>query len=341
MTELRRDPLTGRWVVIAPGRAARPNDHARAPPTAPTDADCPFCEGHEARTPPESAAERPPGGRANGPGWTLRAIPNRFPTVEGEPTPGRPRAELFTSHPGEGVHEVVIESPRHAPGLPDLPAPERRALFRFLRARDAALAARRGMQSVLLFENWGPESGGSLWHPHAQLVGLPFVPPRLAEERDRFVPAASTGCPLEEIVASERRAGARWVTEDDRFSVFAPFASEFPYETWIVPRRHAPSIAVASDAEVDALAELLPAVLRALRTVVPAVSYNWYVHGLDAPAEGAPSFHWHVEVAPRLARGDGFDLGAGIPVNPVAPESAASGIAAALVTPPKSRGRKR
>jgi UDPglucose--hexose-1-phosphate uridylyltransferase len=292
-------------------------------------------------TPPESAALRPPGSPSNGPGWRARAIPNRFPTVDGVPGSVPPDLGTFTSQPGEGVHEVVIEGPQHSPGLAYLPPEQRRDVFRFLRDRVRDLTARPGIANVLLFENWGPESGGTLWHPHAQLVGLPFVPPRVAEERDHFQKAPAGGCLLESIVDAERKAAARLVSDAPSMVAYAPFASEHPFETWIVPKRHGASFGDATDTEVDRLAELLPAVLRALATAWPGSSYNWFVHGLGATAPGGAAFHWHVEVVPRLVRPDGFDLGAGVPVNPVAPEAAATALAAGLETPPKRRRPKR
>jgi UDPglucose--hexose-1-phosphate uridylyltransferase len=285
---------------------------------------------------------RAPGAAANGPGWTLRAIPNRFPTLEGAPNGAPPDMKTFTAAPGEGSHEVVIEAPQHAPGLPLLPADHLRKLFHFLRSRVEALSAGPGIANVLLFENWGPESGGTLWHPHAQLVGVPFVPPRVAEERDRFQAGATSGCPLEAIAEAERAAKVRVIVDDPKYLVYAPFASEHPFETWVVPRRHAPSFADAADDEVDRLSELLPAVLRSLARAWPDPSYNWFVHGLGAKVPGGPSFHWHVEIAPRLVRPDGFELGAGVPVNPVTPESAATALTAGLDLPaPPRRGRKR
>ncbi|MGA8302990.1 MAG: DUF4931 domain-containing protein [Thermoplasmata archaeon] len=327
MSEFRKDPITGRWRIMAEGRLARPNEYAKPTPRL-DDPDCPFCAGHEARTTAELAAVRPTGTPANGPGWTIRAIPNKFPTVALAVPPDRP-AEVpgFLRAPGFGSHEVVIESPTHAPSMPNLSPAHLRELFRFLRERVRAAADRPSIASVLLFENQGPESGGTLTHPHAQILATESVPPRLLEESDAFLRAAGSnggGCLLESMVAAEARAADRLILTDERFVVLTPFASEHPYEAWIVPDRHAPNFATASDEEIDRLAELLPVVLRALDRIQPNVSYNWFVHGWEAPTPAKGSFHWHVEVAPRLVRADGYDLGAGVPVNPVAPERAAA-----------------
>ncbi len=327
MSELRKDPFTGRWTVIAEGRSARPNEHATHAPVATSDPNCPFCEGHEDRTPPEVAALRTSGLPANGPGWTARAIPNKFPSLGGPSAlrPVRvPEGAIRTD--GAGIHQVVIETPAHAPGLPHLDAEALRSLFRFFRERVVAVEATTGIAAVELFENWGPESGGTLWHPHAQIAGFAEVPPVLAGEAARF--AASSRCLLESVTETERSEGSRVVATDERFTAYAPFGSEHPYELRIVPREHRASFAHATDAEVDALAALLPRLLRAIDGVAPRVSYNWWLHGAGRALP--PSFHWHVEVTPRIVRPDGFELGSGLLVNPVPPESAAAQLRAAF-----------
>jgi UDPglucose--hexose-1-phosphate uridylyltransferase len=327
VSELRKDPFTGRWAIIAEGRGARPNEHAPRAPTATADTNCPFCEGQESRTPPEVAALRAAGLPANGPGWTARTIPNKFPSLGGTPSTDGVRAPSGGSIlDGAGVHQVVIEAPQHAPGMPHLAAPALRALFRFFRERVAAVEKSAGVSAVLLFENWGPESGGTLWHPHAQVGGFPEIPPVLAEESRRFAGAGQ--CILETVTGTEIFETRRVVFTDAYYTAYAPFGSEHPYELRIVPHVHRASFADASDEEVDRLSDLLPRLLRALDRVVPGVSYNWWVHGAG---RGIPaSFHWHVEVAPRLVRPDGLELGAGMMVNHVAPEAAALQLRTAL-----------
>jgi UDPglucose--hexose-1-phosphate uridylyltransferase len=333
MSELRRDPFSGRWTVIVSGRSARPNEHVGAPPNAAADSNCPFCEGGEGRTPPEVAAVRPPGSAANGPGWKARVIPNKFPTLGGDQpagalaAPPHPPSEYL---PGSGVHEVVIESPRHSPGMPWLEPEHLRSLFRLFRDRLRALEASPAIVSATLYENWGPESGGTLWHPHAQIVATQVVPPRLVEEADRFAGAGGRNCLLERVTRDDLADRRRVVHHDDLFTVVAPYGSEYPFELRMVPQRHAASLSSASDAEVDALAIRLPQLLRALGNVLESPSYNWVVHGLGSAAPGRDAFHWHVELLPRLVRRDGFDLGSGFAVNPVAPEEAAQRVGASL-----------
>jgi UDPglucose--hexose-1-phosphate uridylyltransferase len=343
VSELRKDPITGHWVVIAESRLARPNEYV-APVRPSSPGDCPFCEGQESRTPPEVAAVRPQGSPADGPGWSVRVIPNRFPTLSPNApsavTP--PPATLLEARPGYGYHEVIVVSPRHDPGLAYLPVDHARAVVRMFRDRVATLAKKPRISAVLLFENFGPESGGTLMHPHAQVVATPVVPPVLGEKVDglrRFSRKHADECLLETIAEEERSQKSRVVLDDGMFLTSTPFASAHPYEVLILPERHASSITEATDAELDRLAELLPTVLRSQFAVAPSFSYNFMVHGAPNPLKSHPEFHWHIEIAPRLVRPDGFELGTGIAVNPVSPEGAASALRTALSQPSASNPR--
>lgn len=331
MTEFRRDPITGRCVIVVPGRNDRPNEHAAVAPSAPTEPDCPFCEGNESRTPPEVAVLAPPGRRPNERGWYVRTIPNRFPTVASEPPrPGPPGGVPgFESRPAFGYHEVVIESPAHAPLLAFLPREQVLRAIRMCRDRVRALSERAHVGSVTLFENAGPESGGSLWHPHAQLVTVPGLSPSLEEEMEgaeRFRQRVGGECAFDEVLQAEVRDGTRVLFDSGGFVAFAPFASGYPFEVRLLPSRHAPSFGEATDDEVDALAERLPALLRAFLALVPGASYNFVVRSPVGPSPAYDRYHWHLDLYPRLVRPDGFDIGSGFPVNTVTPEDAAEAL---------------
>lgn len=333
MSELRQDAITGRWVVIAETRGARPDEYGAATSIPPLQ-DCPFCDGHESWTPPEIVAYRTPSSTPDGPGWTVRTIPNKFPSVSPDApttpptaTPGEAR------HPGFGLHEVIIESPSHSLSIGELPSGQVREIVRMLRDRVRAAAAHPGLGAVVLFENAGPESGGSLFHPHAQLVALPEIPPVLLEESvglGRFARSHGGVCAFEAELAREREGGLRVIWDAPELLAYAPFASSHPFEVRFLPFRHAASLGMATDAELDRLAELLPRVLRALRTTFPGASYNFVARSF---ANGRPeelAYHWHLDVIPRLVRPDGFEVGGGIPLNTVAPETAAAQLRAAL-----------
>jgi len=335
MTEIRTDPITGRRVIVVPSRAVRPNEHSAAPPAAPAAANCPFCEGHESWTPPEVAAEGKPGRRANEPGWYVRTIPNKFPTVLDPPPdlgPLAPRSG-FVQHPSLGYHEVVIESPTHGPLLPFLEHDQVARVLRMCRERVRVLSGRPQIGTVTLFENAGPDSGGSLLHPHSQLVATPGPSPSIWEETEgarRYERESGSECAFEEVALAEARDAARMIFESRQFAAFAPFASRFPYEVRMLPARHTASFADANDAELEELGDRLPSLLRALFAVVPDASYNFVVRSPVGPPSARPGYHWHLDLYPRLIRPDGFDLGSGFHVNPMPPEDAATSLRAAL-----------
>jgi len=239
---------------------------------------------------------------------------------------------MFTVRPGSGVHEVIIQNPRHAPGLPFLRPEHRRSIFETFRNRVRALGLEPTVRSVLLFENSGPESGGTLYHPHSQAVALPLLPPALEEETsgaDRWRKSHDGACVWEAMGTTERTLRTRLVWEDDALVALAPWASHYPFETMVMAHRHSPSFSEVSDVELDRLADVIPGLLRALLKVEPGASYNYFLHSAPAPG-GNAGFHWHFHLAPRLVRPDGFELGSGISVNPVAPEAAAEAIRSAL-----------
>lgn len=331
MSEYRRDPITGHTVIVVPGRGARPNEHSVPPPAVAAQPDCPFCEGNESTTPSELAAFGRPGRVPDGRGWSVRTIPNRFPTVLADSSgPSAERGPArFETRAGFGIHEVVIESPNHAPLLPYFEEAQVLRVIRMWRDRVRALAARPGIGSVTLFENVGPDSGGSLWHPHSQLVATPGLTPSLVEETDgaeRYRRKFGGECALEEVRRTEVEEGRRVVMTSEDFAAFSPFASRFPYEVRLVPARHSVSFADASDRELGGLAQRLPTLLRALLAATGATSYNFVIRSPTAPSPGLERYHWHLDIFPRILRPDGFDLGSGYHVNPVLPEEASRAI---------------
>ena len=337
VTEFRIDPITGRVAIVVPGRSARPNEHGIPPPTAPVDPDCPFCEGNEGKTPPELAAFGPPERAPNTRGWYVRTITNKFPSVAAEPVPPDDRVEhdALERYPAVGHHEVVIESPRHSPSLAYLPPEQVARVVRMCRDRVRYLSGLPDVGSVTLFENTGPESGGSLWHPHAQLVTVPELSPSLRDETEgaeHYRRRWGGECAFEEVLQAEVRDGHRFLFDADGFVAFTPFASAVPYEVRLMPKRHCASWAHLTDDETVALADRLAAVLRALFSVLPGASYNFVVRTPVGPTPEFERYHWHLDLLPRLIRPDGFDLGSGYAVNTVLPEVAAEALRAATAT---------
>ncbi len=321
MPELRKDPVLGRWVIIATERARRPSDFAAPAPPEPGPArPCPFCPGNERETPPEIT--RRPAGNS---GWAVRVVPNRFPALDSGGEPVRRGAGIYDRIAGVGAHEVVIETPDHDAGLADL-GPDRLAVvLDVYRERAVALAGDPRLRYVLVFKNHGPGAGASLSHCHAQIIATPVVPVLVEEElagAARYFEFRKR-CVYCDVVRQELRDRSRLVYENDGFVVVAPFASRFPFETWLVPRRHFASFEELDPGLTGHLADALDRTLVRLRATLGDPDYNFFFHVAPGNGPGPEHYHFHVELMPKLTRVAGFEVGSGFYINPVPPEDAA------------------
>jgi UDPglucose--hexose-1-phosphate uridylyltransferase len=325
MSELRCDPLLNRWVLIAPARESRPNDFAagsRVEQSAPL---CPFCEGNEHLTGPEQLARRAEQTSPNGPGWTIRVIPNRYPAVTSEDEFSLVGESSANTTTGWGRHEVIVETPRHLPLSTTHSADHWNEILQVFQERLRDFRRIPGLQHAFVFKNHGPAAGASFIHPHCQIIALPRVPNAVADEiqaGDHWW--RQTGhCPRCELVAGEIQDASRLVTASSKIVAFCPHASRFPYETWLLPRRHSSDFASAPPEVLNDLSSRLPAILVRLEQVIPGVSYNLVLHTAPLHAPALPGFHWRLEILPRLTGMAGFEWGSGWFINQVAPERAA------------------
>jgi UDPglucose--hexose-1-phosphate uridylyltransferase len=344
--EVRIDQLTGLRAILAPGRAERPDAFALEPAaSAPGTAErCPFCEGREDRTPPEVWANRPGGGEADTPGWRQRSVPNLYPALAGggsvaggatesgltsgaDPLRASQRAsahDLFASSPARGSHEVVVNSPIHATSLSELGPDGISSAVTAWRTRIGAHAEDASL--VHLIVNEGPRAGASLEHTHAQLYALDFVPAEVARERERFTAyhqRTMGGHLLEDVLAEEVRRGERLVAVDDEAVLLCPWASRSPFMLRLMPRTAAPRFELD-----DRGAPMLGRALAGLGAVFGRVpQLNLWVRTTPRRTE---EFHWHIDIAPRLTRKAGFELGTGVDINVYPPERAAADLREAL-----------
>jgi UDPglucose--hexose-1-phosphate uridylyltransferase len=323
--ELRRDPLTDEWVVVAAERGQRPHLPGREGPTVvdrrARDEGCPLCPGNEAQTPPAVLA-RPEVGA-----WRVRVVPNKYPIVAHEP--GRSPAGasgLLLSAPAVGGHEVIVESPLHWRPIGRMEPDEVELLLSAYRDRYRALAGAPWARYVVVFKNHGPAAGTSLAHPHSQLVALETLP-EAARRRRAIARAhrARTGRWLhEDVVTGELRAAERVVAETAGFVVHCPFASRAPFELQISPRAGAACFGDLGDAELAELAVLLRDTLARLERALDDPDFNYVVHSAPAGDPEAGDEVWRIAVVPRLHRPGGFELASGLDVNTVRPEEAAA-----------------
>ena len=325
---LHSDPATARSVVVAPARAARPSDLEGGPGAMA--GPCPFCIGNESLTPPDVL--RSP--RATAAAWQVRIVPNRFPFVTdtaGVPRPSRvpPAAPGIAAAPrvAHGVHDCVVESPRHLRSILDIDASAWATVWDLCRERLAMLAAREDLAWVTLFKNSGAGAGASLEHVHSQLVALDFVPDGFATELAAVGRAVDPFGDLLRTAADEGRI----VEESGDLVALVPPAPRQPFETWILPRSAEPHFHATAAARVESLAALTRSLVARLDRLAPRVAYNWWLHQypyaaapcIGADAGGAAAWHWHLEIMPRINGLAGFELGTGCHVSTMAAVEAA------------------
>ncbi len=333
MSELRKDPLVGRWVIVATERAKRPSDYiAEETPEAPDPARNPFAEGNERQTPPEVFAIRDPGSQPNGPGWQLRVVPNRFPALRIEGDLGKEGQGMYDKMNGIGAHEVIIETPDPDQQIEDQPPDGIARVIEAYQARMTDLMQDPRVRYVMIFRNFGRRAGASLVHPHSQLIATPITPKRVKEKllgamqyyayKDRSI--------FGDILRQELLEGTRLVYENEGFVAFCPFASRFPFEITIMPRRQTAYFQNIQPAEVRQLADILRACLRKLDQALHRPQYNYIL--TSAPSRYAhpgywatidQDFRWHIDILPRLTQIAGFEVGTGFYINPMLPEEAA------------------
>ncbi len=324
MPELRKDPVTGRWVIVSTERRRRPMDFRFERSSVIGRDYCPFCPGHEDLTPPEVLAHRRNGSAPNAPGWDLRVVPNKFPALQVEGTLDREGEGMFDRMNGIGAHEVIIETTDHDKTLATMSEPEIERVLWAFRERMLDLRQDRRLRYILVFKNHGAAAGATLEHAHSQLIALPVVPDFVREEIDGACRhfREKERCVFCDIIRQELAAGRRVIQENADIVALSPYAPRFPFETWLLPRRHAARFEDAQRHEYESLARLLKAVLMRINRALESPPYNLIIH--SAPFADSPDafYHWHVELMPRLTKVAGFEWGTGFYINPTSPEEA-------------------
>lgn len=325
MSELRRDPITGRWVIVDTDNPTQPHEYEHEPPTWRAGT-CPFCYGNEGLTPPEIAAIRDPNTAPNTSGWQVRTVANKFPALQIEGDLDRRGLGMYDISNGVGAHEVIIETPYHTKDLSDLLNNEVDDIFRMLCQRSLDLAKDKRFKYIMIFKNYGPAAGASMEHPHTQLIALPMVPKNVKEElmgaqeyfdyRER--------CIFCDIIRQEVSEKERIIAENRYFLAFCPYASRFPFEIWIMPKKHNACFMYLSSEEIPYLAILLKDIIARLKKIFDVPAYNFIIHTSPLDGNGhTESYHWHLEFMPKLTRVAGFEWGTGFYVVPTPPEIAA------------------
>ena len=317
MSQLRLNPLTGRWVTTAINRAERPVSFLPRQLTveAASGRPCPFCPGNEEATPPALETYG-----ANG-GWLVRVVPNLYPAFEGDaPMAVTNLGPVFTQANASGIHEVLVYSPEHGASWGDLDDKQAGLVMAAVRDRVEDHARISGIRYTQAIVNHGREAGASLEHPHGQLLGIPFVPGEIAEEEAGFRRFQGS-CLLCTAAESELRAQHRVVLDAEGVVVVCPFWSGSPFEMLLIPKQHEVHLHDAIPADVVAVGRALRDAIARLRGVIGDIAYNIVFH--TAPHHHRGDFHWHVHLLPKLSTVAGFELGTGVMINVVPPELAA------------------
>lgn len=326
MPELRKDPVIGRWVIIATERALHPSNFKTDKEDRLTDlSKCPFEPGNEASTPPEILSYRKAESRSNEPGWWVRVVPNKVPALKVEGTMDKRGEGMYDMMNGIGAHEIVIETPNHDEEMGLMPEVQINEVLWAWRDRIIDLARDTRFKYVMVFKNKGARAGASVQHPHSQIIALPIVPLRVQEEltgalqyyeyKDRCV-----FCDLIQQELSDRK---RVVEDGERFISVVPFAQRFPFEMWILPKQHESDYARTTRNDFLELAGLLKRTLQRLRGVLDDPPFNLVLHTAPLNMESLPHYHWHIEIMPRVTRTAGFEWGTGFYINPTIPEETA------------------
>jgi UDPglucose--hexose-1-phosphate uridylyltransferase len=325
LPELRKDPITHRWVIIASDRAKRPNDFVRSRVEIKGNAWCPFCYGNEAKTPPEVLVYGRDGRSPNSPGWSIRVVPNKFPALGIEGALDRQGLGLFDKMNGVGAHEVIIETPDHRSTLATLPPQQVEQVLWAYRDRMADLKNDRRFRYILVFKNHGEAAGASLEHTHSQLIALPIVPMQVRDEVDnasRYFDEKER-CIFCDIIRQECEEGDRVIAENERCITLAPYAPRFPFEAWILPKKHCSAFEIEPPEVFADAASMLRSMLRRLDQVLDHPPYNYVVHTSPIGLERNEHYHWHIEMMPVLTKVAGFEWGTGFYINPTPPEESA------------------
>jgi UDPglucose--hexose-1-phosphate uridylyltransferase len=334
MPELRKDPIIGRWVIIAVERARRPRG-GRPTHVGAQEKDCPFCEGKEAMTPPEIFAIRKEGTSANTPGWQTRVVASKTPFLRVEGDANRHGRGLYDVMGGVGAHEVIIETPQHIANPADLDETQIAKSITCWIDRFIDLSQDTRFKYVLVFQNYGwGTAGRSIRHARSQLIATPITPKRVKEELHGAMKYYEyhERCVFCDMIRQETKTKERIVAESDGFIAMSPYASRFPFETWILPKEHNCDFSRMNVQSRLHLGRMLKQVLGKIKKGLDDPAYNFVLHTAPFRRKSRKAgywrtieddYHWHLEIMPNLTSTAGFEWGTGFYICPIAPEEAA------------------
>lgn len=343
-SELRKDIVSGEWVVLVPGRAKRPDAFIKKVPRerAPKQT-CPFEDpqatehGEPMLVYPEDALHST--SRLNRRDrWRIQIVRNKFPAFlpaqaglhERKCSPAAPFGPYQVME-GVGYHHLLLTRD-HDRNYPELSLREAMLVFQLFQKHYKDIERDKCVKYISFFQNWGPKAGASVYHPHYQIIALPIVPPDVGRslEGSKAYHRKHKACVHCMVLNWELKEKKRIVYETKHVVVFVPYISREPFEARIFPKRHEAYFEDAAPAVLEDVARALQLVLRKMKQKLKDPDYNFFIHSAPVCA-GRPAYekekfrhyHWHIEVLPKLSISAGFELGTGMQVSVVDPDEAA------------------
>ena len=320
MSEIRKDIVTGVWTIIALERGKRPYDFEKQSVIKNHEV-CPFCVGNEEETPPEVLAYRTKQGEPNNSNWKVRVVPNKYAALK-EYKAIETIKGFYETVTGYGIHEVLIDSPKHEDTIGSMSHEQLELVLKAIGERHQAIRLDEKIKYIQVFKNQGAEAGASLQHPHWQIIGVPLIPEyqkKVLKGSKKYYQEHGK-CVYCEMLRYEQSAKVRIIQDNKYFVSFAPYASRFCYETWIMPKQHIYDFGGLKEEHIKYLARILKDLIQRYESVFEGISYNVCFLGPSQEPSTEKDFHWHMQVIPRLGNLGGFELSTGSYINPTPPK---------------------
>jgi len=299
--EIRRDYITGSDVIFTFSRDKRPKDFRTEEIMYGSAENCPFEYGKESLNTTIKIIGEP---------WRLRLMYNKYPIVNEEITPSE-SSDFFTKYANYGHSYVIVDTPNHLQKFYEIEDNTLQEWFLLLAEAENRAYSDKKIKHVYTFRNSGNISGGSLYHPHTQIVGFTFVLPIIKQELN-IIKNNGGHCILEEALKKEKE---RILIEDQEAIAFAPYGSRFRGHSIIIPRRHIDYVGRLEEKEIKSLTKFIKIILAKNQKIFGSHSYNLIFHEL----KDNKKLHFYMEIAPRFSNFGAMEL-SGLYLNSLRPE---------------------
>lgn len=331
MSEIRKDPITNQWIIIAPERKHRPvifhgePDRQKGPDFLET---CPFCPGNEAATQP--AIYTTPESEQ----WQVRVFANQYPALTVETHLQKYPVDIYDSMTGTGAHEIIIQTPKHNQHYAEFSLEQLGSLLRSYQVRLQDLKKDTRLLYLQIFSNKGLEAGATQEHSHAQLLATPIIPPQIQREQDNMHYHFQTKerCLICDIIHYEKQNKERLVAQNESFLALIPYAAKSPFALKIYPQEHIFDYTKLNFAQIRDLAQILQTSFKKIKKALNDPPYNFLLKTVpntyaqfthDRWPNLEKSFHWYMEILPKLNYAGGMELATDMDINPSSPEECA------------------